>query len=168
MEPYAQNPLNYGETQDPIFWPSLVIRSERIVFWWPNMNMNIFWLPKNDWIRIRILFGFPKMTEYEYHLVSKKMAEYEYEYYSVFEKHRIIRFSNIFGLNYSNIFEYIRIYSNTELFAHLWTWPIWGMGRVKKRSMAHLAIALFSNKQIFQAIKYQNTKFSSSFYGVQY
>ena len=36
----------------------------------------------------------------------KITPEYEYEYYSVFEKHRIIRFSNIFGLNYSNIFEY--------------------------------------------------------------
>ena len=36
----------------------------------------------------------------------KIMPEYDYEYYSIFEKHRIIRFSNIFGLNYSNIFEY--------------------------------------------------------------
>ena len=37
---------------------------------------------------------------------SKIKTEYEYEYYSVFEKHRIIRFSNIFGPNYSNMFEY--------------------------------------------------------------
>ena len=36
----------------------------------------------------------------------KISPEYEYEYYSVFKKHRIIRFSNIFGSNYSNIFEY--------------------------------------------------------------
>ena len=36
----------------------------------------------------------------------KIKTEYEYEYYSVFEKHRIIRFLNIFGPNYSNIFEY--------------------------------------------------------------
>ena len=33
---------------------------------WPNTNTNIIRLPKNDQIRIRILFGFPKMTEYEY------------------------------------------------------------------------------------------------------
>ena len=34
------------------------------------------------------------------------LTEYEYEYHSVFEKHQIIRYSNIFGPNYSNIFEY--------------------------------------------------------------
>ena len=35
---------------------------------WPNTNTNIIWFPKNDWIRIRIFFVFPKpkMTEYEY------------------------------------------------------------------------------------------------------
>ena len=37
-------------------------RGERIVFWGPNTNTNIIRLPKNDRIRIRILFGFPKMT----------------------------------------------------------------------------------------------------------
>ena len=47
-------------------------RGERIVFCWPNTN--IIWFPKNGQIRIRILFGFPKMTEYEY------------EYYSVSQK----------------------------------------------------------------------------------
>ena len=36
----------------------------------------------------------------------KILTEYEYEYYSVFEKHRIIRYSNIFVPNYSNTFEY--------------------------------------------------------------
>ena len=59
-------------------------RGERIVFWWPNTNTNIIRLPKNDRIRIRILFGFPKMTEYEY------------EYYSAFQKGpntNIIQFS---------------------------------------------------------------------------
>ena len=35
----------------------------------------------------------------------KIKTEYEYEYYSVFEKHRIIRFLNI-RIYYSNIFEY--------------------------------------------------------------
>ena len=49
-------------------------RGERIVFWWPNTNTNIIRLPKNDRIWIRILFGFTKMTEYEY------------EYYSVSQK----------------------------------------------------------------------------------
>ena len=44
------------------------------MFWWPNTNTNIIRFPKNDRIRIRILFGFPKMTEYEY------------EYYSAFQK----------------------------------------------------------------------------------
>ena len=40
-------------------------RGERIVFWWPNTNTNTIRLFKNDRIRIRILFGFSKMTEYE-------------------------------------------------------------------------------------------------------
>ena len=31
---------------------------------WSNTNTNSIWFPKND--RIRILFGFPKMVEYEY------------------------------------------------------------------------------------------------------
>ena len=64
-------------------WWMFLFRGERIVFWWPNTNTNIIRLPKNDRIRIRILFGFTKMTEYEY------------EYYSVFQKWpntNIIRF----------------------------------------------------------------------------
>ena len=75
---------------------------------WPlDTNTNIIRFPKND--RIRILFGFPKMTEYEYeyYSISQKwpntntniirfpkndririlfgypqMTEYEYEYHS--------------------------------------------------------------------------------------
>ena len=49
-------------------------RDERIVLWWPNMNTNIIRFPKNDQIRIPILFGFPKMTqyEYEYYLATQK------------------------------------------------------------------------------------------------
>ena len=43
-----------------------VIRGERIVFWWPNTNTNIIWFEKGDRIRIRILFGLKKSTEYEY------------------------------------------------------------------------------------------------------
>ena len=76
-------------------------RGERIVFWGPNTNTNIIRLPKNDRIQIRILFGFPKMTkyEYEYYSISQKwpntntnilrfpkMTEYEYEYYSATQK----------------------------------------------------------------------------------
>ena len=38
-------------------------RGEGIVFWWPNMNMKIIWLFKNE--RIRILFGLKKATEYK-------------------------------------------------------------------------------------------------------
>ena len=45
---------------------SMWTRGERIVFWWPNTNTNIIWLFKNDRIRIRILFGLKKATEYEY------------------------------------------------------------------------------------------------------
>ena len=41
---------------------------------WPNTNTNIIRFPKNDRIRIRILFDLPKITEYEY------------EYYSVTQK----------------------------------------------------------------------------------
>ena len=33
---------------------------------WPNTNTNTIRFFKNDQIRIRILFGFSKMTEYEY------------------------------------------------------------------------------------------------------
>ena len=55
-------------------WYTYCVRAERIVFWWPNTNTNIIRLPKKDRIRIRILFGFSKMTEYEY------------EYYSIFQK----------------------------------------------------------------------------------
>ena len=52
----------------------LPTRGERIVFWRPNTNTNIIRFPKTDRIRIQILFGFPKLTEYEY------------EYYSVSQK----------------------------------------------------------------------------------
>ena len=42
------------------------------MFWWRNTNTNIIRFPKNDQIRIRILFGFSKMTEYEYYSVFQK------------------------------------------------------------------------------------------------
>ena len=86
---------------------NLIARGERIVFWWPNTNTNIIRLFKNDRIRIRILFGL------------KKATEYEYEYYSVWKKQpntntNIIRFEKIdriririlFGLNISTEYEY--------------------------------------------------------------
>ena len=38
----------------------------------PNTNTNIIRLPRND--QIRILFGFPIMTEYKYHLASQKWS----------------------------------------------------------------------------------------------
>ena len=38
----------------------------------PNLNKNIIQLPRNDWIWI--LFGFPIMTEYKYHLASQKWS----------------------------------------------------------------------------------------------
>ena len=94
-----------------VWWNYDRVRGERIVFWWPNTNTNIIRVPKNDRIRIRILFGFPKLTEYEYEYYSgfqkwpntntniirlpkndqiririlfgfPKMTEYEYKYYS--------------------------------------------------------------------------------------
>jgi len=37
---------------------------------WPNTNMNIIRFPKNDRIRIRILFSFPKTTKYKYEYYS--------------------------------------------------------------------------------------------------
>ena len=53
------------------FWPlSSWPRGERIVFSGPNTNTNTIRFQKCGQIRIRILFGF------------RKMAEYEYEYYS--------------------------------------------------------------------------------------
>ena len=80
-------------------------RGERIVFWGPNTNTNIIRVPKNDRIRIRILFGL------------KKSPEYEYEYYSVWKNHpntntNIIRFENIDRIRirifwYSNIIRII-------------------------------------------------------------
>merc|ERR1711940_29085 len=36
----------------------------------PNTNTNIILVPKNDRIRIQILFGLPKKTEYEYEYYS--------------------------------------------------------------------------------------------------
>ena len=66
---------------------------------WPNTNTIRFF--KNDRIRIRILFGFSKMTEYEY------------EYYSVFQKWPNTNTNTSIR---PQLFEY---YSNTELFAHL-------------------------------------------------
>ena len=55
-------------------WVTANTRGERIVFWRPNTNTNIIRASENDRIRIRIIFDPPKMTEYEY------------EYYSVFQK----------------------------------------------------------------------------------
>ena len=49
-------------------------RGERIVFWRPNTNTNIIRSSENDRIRIRIIFN------------PQKMTEYEYKYYSVFQK----------------------------------------------------------------------------------
>ena len=93
-----------------LWWPitnSFSIRGERIVFWWPNTNTNIIQLFKNDRIRIRILFGL------------KKATEYEYEYYSGWKNHpntntNIIRFEKInriririlFGLKILTEYEY--------------------------------------------------------------
>ena len=86
-------------------------RGERIVFWWPNTNTNIIWLFKNDRIRIRILFGL------------KKATEYKYKYYSVwkywpnkntniiwFEK--IDRIRILFGLKISTKYEYYLAWKN--------------------------------------------------------
>ena len=46
------------------------------------MNTNIIRFPENDRIRIRILFGWPKRTEYEYEYYSASPKRTEYEYYS--------------------------------------------------------------------------------------
>ena len=43
-----------------------------------NMNTNIILLTKSD--QIRILFGFPIMTEYKYHLASQKWSNTIYKY----------------------------------------------------------------------------------------
>ena len=87
----------YGERKRP-----LEDRGEPIVFWWPNTNTNIIWLPKSDQIRIWISFGFQKMTEYEYYLASQKrlntntniiqlpkLTEYQWEYYLISQKDQI-------------------------------------------------------------------------------
>ena len=89
----------------------ILLRGERIVFWWPNTNTNIIRHFKNDRIRIRILFGL------------KKATEYEYEYYSVWKKQpntntNIIRFEKIdriririlFGLKKSTEYEYYSVW----------------------------------------------------------
>ena len=51
------------------FWVSRKHRWAK-VFRGPNTNTNIIRVPKADQIRIRILFGFPKLTEYEYEYYS--------------------------------------------------------------------------------------------------
>ena len=43
-----------------------------------NMNTNIILLTKSG--QIRILFGFPIMTEYKYHLASQKWSNTIYKY----------------------------------------------------------------------------------------
>ena len=108
----SESSLSYISEQNAILdGCSTVSRGERIVFWWPNTNTNIIRLPQNDRIRIRILFGFPKITEYEYEYYSASQKwpntntniirfpknyririlfgfpkRTEYEYYSVFQK----------------------------------------------------------------------------------
>ena len=110
----AQQALPLHQARPPAPWGwqcnDDCIRGERIVFWWPNTNTNIIRVPKNYRIRIRILFGFPKLTEYEYEYYSgfqnwpntntniiglpkndqiriwilfgfPKMTKYDYEYY---------------------------------------------------------------------------------------
>ena len=53
-------------------WANTVLRTEYEYEYylsskkWPNTNTNIIRASKTDRIRIRILFGLPKMTEYEY------------------------------------------------------------------------------------------------------
>ena len=100
------------------------------MFWGPNTNTNIIRVPKNDWIRIRILFGL------------KKSPEYEYKYYSVWKNHpntntNIIRFEKITRIRirifwYSNIiriiFEYRIIRSPLS---HL---KVLSMGRAVSRA----------------------------------
>ena len=49
----------------------MIIRGEQIVFSGPNMNTNIIRVHKFDRIRIRILFVFFIMTEYEYYSGSE-------------------------------------------------------------------------------------------------
>ena len=70
-------------------------RGERIVFWWPNTNINR--LLKNDRIRIQIVFAL------------KKATEYEYEYYSAWKKQpntntNIIRFEKIYRIRIRILF----------------------------------------------------------------
>ena len=40
---------------------------------WPNTNTNIIQLSKSDRIQIRISFGLPKMTGYEYYSAFQKL-----------------------------------------------------------------------------------------------
>ena len=75
-------------------------RGERIVFWRPNTNTNIIRSSENDRIRIRIIFGPPKMTEYEY------------EYYSVFQKWPNTNTNNIRSSENDRIRIRIICYSN--------------------------------------------------------
>ena len=104
----------------------MYIRGERIVFWGPNTNTNSIRPKKNTEyeyeyyssiffyrIRIRIIFvkNFPTNTNTNT-IRQKISTEYEYEYYSVWKYHRI----RIRIISYSNIFEYIPIYSN--IFKH--------------------------------------------------
>ena len=61
----------------------------------PNTNTNTIRFEKIAWIRIQILFGLKKSSEYEY----------EYEYYSVW-KITQIRIRILFGLIKSPEYEY--------------------------------------------------------------
>ena len=74
------------------------IRGEWIVLWWPNTNTNIIRFEKSNQIRIRILLGLKKITEYEYYWAWKYWPNTNT---NIIRLEKITRI-RIFGLNYSN------------------------------------------------------------------
>ena len=99
-------------TPNNFFVSHVFHRGERIVFWPPNMNMN-------STERI-ILFEYYHKQNTNTNIFGLTISlEYEYTYFSVYEKHRIIRFSIIFSPNYSNIYK-CQIICSPLLF-HLFT-----------------------------------------------
>ena len=96
----------------------------------PNTNTNNIRFWKITRIRIRVLFGFEKLPEYEYYLVLKNHPN-----------------TNTNITIRSQLFEY---YSNTELFAHLWNallqrgW-IWILAQTSTKSKYLEAQTRFQN-----------------------
>ena len=109
------------------------------------MNTNIILFENMNQIQIRIYSVCKFKLNTNTNIFSLKIStEDEYEYYSVFEKHRLIWYLNIFGLNYLNIFKYRIIRSPLS--------PVWLARRKKTLYWASILCSSFKvQMSVFEA-----------------